>query len=293
MNLNIKHLVIIGTGLIGGSLALALRQAGVVERITGVGRSAENLKHAMQLGVVDDISHDASAAVADADVVLIAVPVGAYEAVFVDIAEHLRADAIVTDVGSTKQSVLAAAQQYLKYPNQFVPGHPIAGTEHSGAAAALVNLFQDKMCILTPDEQTNTDALARVEVMWQCVGANVEIMDARSHDGLLASVSHLPHLAAFSIVNAVRQCHQGDAAFRFAAGGFRDFTRIASSSPTMWRDIALCNRSAIVENIDALQAELSQLKDALQAGNGDIVLDKFESAKHARDAWLAMSGDKL
>jgi len=293
MNLNIKHLVIIGTGLIGGSLALALRQAGVVERITGVGRSAENLKQAMQLGVVDDVSHDAAAAVVDADVVLLAVPVGAYAAVFADIAEHLRADTIVTDVGSTKQSVLAAARQYLKYPNQFVAGHPIAGTEHSGVAAALVSLFQNKMCILTPDTQTNIGALAQVTAMWQCVGANVQSMDARSHDGLLASVSHLPHLAAFSIVNAVRQCHQGDAAFRFAAGGFRDFTRIASSSPTMWRDIALCNSAAIVENIDALQAELSQLKHALQAGDGDVLLGKFESAKHARDAWLALSGDKL
>lgn len=293
MNLNIKHLVIIGTGLIGGSLALALRQAGVVERITGVGRSAENLRQAIELGVVDDVSHDASTAVLDADMVVLAVPVGVYAVVFAEIAEHLRADAVVTDVGSTKQSVLAAAQQYLKCPNQFVPAHPIAGTEHSGAVAALASLFQDKMCILTPDTQTHADALARVAAMWQCVGAKVENMDAKAHDGLLASVSHLPHLAAFAIVNAVRQCHQGDAAFRFAAGGFRDFTRIASSSPTMWRDIALCNRAAIVENIDALQAELSQLKDALQSEDGDMLLDKFEAAKQARDAWLAMSGDKL
>lgn len=286
----IKHLVVIGTGLIGGSLALALKRAGCVERVTGVGRSAENLKEAVQLGVIDDFSHDIATAVADADMVLLAVPVAACDQVFAALATSLPDKAIVTDAGSTKQSVMASAEKHLSDVSHFVPAHPIAGTEHSGAAAAFAELFENKKCILTPNEQTDTKALVQVQAMWEAVGARVKIMSAAEHDDVLAAVSHLPHLAAFAIVNAVGK---SDHAFRFAAGGFRDFTRIASSSPEMWRDIALCNQQSIVDKIDALQEELTALRDALSTHDGDALLDKFTSAKQARDIWMSKYGDKL
>ncbi|MDQ6968486.1 MAG: prephenate dehydrogenase/arogenate dehydrogenase family protein [Mariprofundaceae bacterium] len=287
---NIEHLVVIGTGLIGGSVALALRRAGCVERITGVGRSAANLEEAVRLGIIDDFDHDIKKAVADADMVLIAVPVAACDSVFQSLASSLSAGAIVTDAGSTKQSVMISAAKYLKDVSRFVPAHPIAGTEHSGSAAAFAELFEDRMCILTPNEKTEAKALAKVTALWQAVGSHVEVMSAREHDDVLASVSHLPHLAAFAIVNAVGK---NDAAFRFAAGGFRDFTRIASSSPEMWRDIALCNSLAIVDKIDALQAELKALRDALNDSDGDVLLEKFKAAKQARDSWLDEYGEKL
>lgn len=287
---HIKHLVVIGTGLIGGSLALALKRAGCVERVTGVGRSAENLKEAVRLGVIDDFSHDIAAAVSDADMVLLAVPVAACDQVFAALATSLPDKAIVTDAGSTKQSVMASAERYLSDVSHFVPAHPIAGTEHSGAAAAFAELFENKKCILTPNEQTDTKAVIQVQAMWEAVGARVKIMSAAEHDDVLAAVSHLPHLAAFAIVNAVGK---SDHAFRFAAGGFRDFTRIASSSPEMWRDIALCNQQSIVDKIDALQEELTVLRDALNTHDGDALLDKFTSAKQARDIWMSKYGDKL
>jgi len=290
MRLNIKHLVVIGTGLIGGSVALALKRAGCVERITGVGRSVENLEEAVRLGVIDGFEHDIATAVADADMVLVAVPVAACDQVFSALAKSLPDTAIVTDAGSTKQSVMVSAEKHLKYVSQFVPAHPIAGTEHSGAAAAFAELFEDKKCILTPSKQTDAKALQQVQLMWEAVGSRVTMMSAAEHDDVLAAVSHLPHLAAFAIVNAVGK---SDHAFRFAAGGFRDFTRIASSSPEMWRDIALCNQRAIVDKIDALQEELSALRDALNAHDGDALLGKFTSAKQARDTWMCKYGDKL
>jgi len=290
----IKHLVVIGTGLIGGSLALALKKAGAVERITGVGRSRDNLELAQQRGIVDDWTHDIAAAVTDADMVVIAVPMAAYESVFTVMADTLPATAIVTDAGSTKQSAVAAAQKILPDMSRFVPAHPIAGTEQSGAGAAFAELFEHHLCILTPDENTDAQALQQVRAMWERVGSRVICMAPAEHDDFLAAVSHLPHLAAFALVNAVRK--QGSDAhepFEFAAGGFRDFTRIASSSPQMWRDIALCNRQALIHQIDALQDELSSMKLALQAGDGTQLLEDFRSAKTARDAWLAKHGEVL
>ncbi|MDX8397139.1 MAG: prephenate dehydrogenase/arogenate dehydrogenase family protein [Mariprofundaceae bacterium] len=290
MAFEIKHLVVIGTGLIGGSVALALRRAGCVKRVTGVGRSIENLEEAMRLGVIDAYEQNIAKAVVDADVVLVAVPVATSDVVFAALAKSLPEGAVVTDAGSTKQSVMQSAQKYLKDNSRFVPAHPIAGTEHSGAAAAFAELFDERMCILTPSEHTDAKALEQIKELWQKVGAHVEIMPAAEHDDVLAAVSHLPHLAAFAIVNAVGKT---DAAFGFAAGGFRDFTRIASSSPEMWRDIALCNKQAIVGKIDDLQAELSTLRDALQDEHGDVLLEKFQMAKQARDRWLLKYGEKL
>jgi len=288
----IKHLVVIGTGLIGGSLALALKKAGAVKRVTGVGRSRDNLELAEARGIVDDWTHDISAAVADADVVVLAVPMAAYESVFAAMAGSLPAGAIVTDAGSTKQSAIAAAQTLLPHPCRFVAGHPIAGTEQSGAGAAFAELFDKRLSILTPQDKTDPTALQTVRDMWEAAGSRVICMTPAEHDEFLAAVSHLPHLAAFALVNAVRK--QGSEAhepFEFAAGGFRDFTRIASSSPQMWRDIALCNRGAILHQLDAMQGELDAIKQALLAGDGERLLTDFTAAKTARDAWLAKQGE--
>ncbi|MDQ6996597.1 MAG: prephenate dehydrogenase/arogenate dehydrogenase family protein [Mariprofundus sp.] len=290
----IKHLVVIGTGLIGGSLALALKKAGVVERVTGVGRSRENLELAQSLGVVDDWTHDIAVAVADADIVLLAVPMTAYTSVLSAMADALPDHAIVTDAGSTKQSAIAAAQSTLPDASRFIPAHPIAGTEQSGAGSAFAELFVDHLCILTPQENTDSVALQLVCDMWEAAGSRVISMAPAEHDEFLAAVSHLPHLAAFALVNAVRkQGNEEHEAFEFAAGGFRDFTRIASSSPEMWRDIALCNREAILFQIDALQHELNSIKLALQTGHGEQLLADFTAAKKARDTWLKKHGDTL
>ena len=281
---SIKHLVVVGVGLIGGSLSLALKRAGFVQRVTGVGRSRENLELASELSVIDDWTHDLTEAVRDADMVLLAVPMTAYDGLFKAMADVLPAHAIVTDAGSTKQSAIVAAQKNLANPARFVAAHPIAGTEHSGAAAAFAELFEDHLCILTPDDHTDAEALATVKSMWETAGCKIREMDAAEHDDALAGVSHLPHLAAFALVNAVRK--QAGDSFEFAAGGFRDFTRIASSSPAMWRDIALCNQQALIGKIDALQHELTILREALEAGDGESLLHEFEAAKQARDAWL-------
>jgi len=288
----IRHLVIIGTGLIGGSVALSLRRAGFALRITGVGRNRENLQQAVKLGIIDDFSHDIASAVADADMVLVSVPVASSADVFRAMAATLPADAVVTDAGSSKQSVIAAAAACLPDPSRFVPAHPIAGTEESGAAAAFAELFEGHWCVLTPDASTNRDALERVRALWTVTGSELVEMDAAAHDEQLAAVSHLPHLAAFALVNAVRKSGGTDP-FRFAAGGFRDFTRIASSSPEMWRDIALCNRGALVQKLDALMQELLTLRQAIDEGAGEELLNDFREARTARDAWLSKHGDEL
>ena len=290
----VKHLVVIGVGLIGGSVARALKHAGFVGYVTGVGRSRENLDRARELGIIDHWTHDIAEAVHDADMVLVAVPMGAYDRVFAELAISLPKDVLVTDAGSTKQHAINVARRHLPDPSLFVPAHPIAGTEQSGAEASFAELFEDRFCILTPDEKVNSEALAMVGAMWEATKSHVVQMEARQHDNLLAAVSHLPHLAAFALVNAVRK--QGDEQhdpFKFAAGGFRDFTRIASSSPEMWRDIAISNSPALVKEIDALQAELVEMKKALISGDGDTLLELFSAAKKARDEWLEKHGGSL
>jgi len=287
-------MVVIGTGLIGGSLSLALKKAGVVERVTGVGRSRANLELAKELAIVDDWTHDIAAAVSGADLVVLALPMSAYESVFKAMASSLSATAIITDAGSTKQSAMIEARKWLPDSTQFVAAHPIAGTEQSGAGAAFAELFEQRLCILTPDEDTRPEALQLVQEMWEAVGSRVMSMASAEHDDFLAAVSHLPHLTAFALVNAVRkQGNEEPEPFEFAAGGFRDFTRIASSSPQMWRDIALCNRDAVIRQLDALQDELRGLKDALQSDDGEQLLEYFRSAKQARDAWLETYGKLL
>lgn len=283
----IRKLVIIGVGLIGGSMARALRDEGVVQEIVGCGRGRTNLEKAVELGVIDHYTHDVSAAVHGADFVVLAVPLGAMRATFEMMQGHLADDVVVTDVGSVKGSVIRDAQQaFGEVPSFFVPGHPIAGTERSGVEAAFAELFRNRRVILTPLESTDPAALRRVEQVWEQCGAELTCMQVRHHDEVLAATSHLPHMLAYSLVDSLARLKETDDIFRYAAGGFRDFTRIASSNPTMWRDICLANREALGVMLKRFAGELQDLAQTLEKGDSDGLLEIFERAKVARDSYI-------
>ncbi len=277
-------LCVIGTGLIGGSLALALKQKKYCAEIIGAGRSEATLKKAVELGVVDHYETSPENAVADADIVVVAVPLGAMHAVFKSISTALKPGAIVTDAGSAKQSVIMdAAKSLASHFANFVPGHPIAGTEQSGVAAAFAELYQQRRVILTPTDKTSTDAVNAVTAMWQTAGAEVECMSAEHHDLVLAGTSHLPHLLAFGLVDCLNNLDDVDEVFRFAAGGFRDFTRIASSDPVMWRDICLSNKDAVMDMMRRYRDQMDDMYKSMEAGDGEALKQVFERAKKARD----------
>ena len=283
----IDTLAVIGVGLIGGSLARALREAGQVRRVVGCGRGRENLERALALGVIDAWTHDPAEAVREADMVFVAVPLGAMRGVFSALCGALREDAVVTDGGSAKASVIADfAAACPQAMSRFVPGHPIAGTERNGVEAAFAELYRDRRVILTPTEATDAAALARVSAMWSACGAEVVEMDVARHDEVLAATSHLPHMLAFGLVDALARMEEHDDIFRFAAGGFRDFTRIASSNPTMWRDICIANREALGRVMRRFVAEMDALADSIEQGDGERLLTIFERAKAARDAYV-------
>ena len=281
----VEKLAIVGTGLIGGSFALALKQAGAVGEVLGVGRNPARLTVARELGLIDRAVDWAEAG--RADCILLAMPVGETEAVLKNLAPHLKSGAIVTDAGSTKSDVVEAARTALgtRFAD-FVPGHPIAGSEQSGPGAARADLYQGKRVVLTPQAETRAGAIATVRALWEAVGAQVETLDAAQHDRIFAAVSHLPHLAAFALVDDLAQRADGDTFFRFAASGFRDFTRIAGSSPEMWRDIALANRAAVVAELDAYLDALQILRQAVDAEDGDTLLKIFSRARAAREHWM-------
>jgi prephenate dehydrogenase len=281
----VDTLAIVGTGLIGGSFSLALKQAGAVREVLGVGRNPARLTVARELGLIDRAVDWAEAG--QADCILLALPVGETAAVLKNLAPHLKAGAIVTDAGSTKANVVAAARVALgaRFAD-FVPGHPIAGSEQSGPGAARADLYQGKKVVLTPQADTRAAALATVRALWQAAGAQVETLDAALHDRVFAAVSHLPHLAAFALVDELTQRADGDTFFRFAASGFRDFTRIAGSSPEMWRDIALANREAVLVELDAYMAALQTLRQAVAGDDADALLTMFSRARTARENWM-------
>jgi prephenate dehydrogenase len=284
----INQLTIIGVGLIGGSLARALRRAGVVEEIVGSGRDVGHLQRALELGVIDRIEMDMAAAVSTADVVVVAAPVGAMEGIFRRIAPALPATAVLTDAGSTKASVVEAARAAFQLPNgglpsNFVPGHPIAGTEKSGVEASFAELYEGRRVILTPTENSAPEAVARVRAMWQQAGAKVVETTAHHHDDILAATSHLPHLLAFSLVDTLTKLGDTQEIFEFAAGGFRDFTRIASSDPQMWHDICVHNESALLKVLERFEADLGKLRQAIADNDSDYLLQMFTHAKSARD----------
>ncbi len=284
MTAKVQTACIIGTGLIGGSLALALKQAGFCQRVIGAGRTEATLQKAVELGVIDHYEMDYSVAVKNADIVVVAVPLSAMKNVFEQIAPALSATAVVTDAGSAKQSVIKDAELALaKNFKRFVAGHPISGTEKSGVTAAFVDLYKNRKVILTPTEQADADAVKLVTEMWQAAGAEVESMSAGHHDMVLAGTSHLPHILAFGLVDCLNNLEEVDEVFRFAAGGFRDFTRIASSDPVMWRDICLSNREDILCMMEKYQQQLQTIHQALQDSDGEALINIFARAKQARD----------
>ncbi len=280
----IQQLTIFGVGLIGGSLALALKKAGYCKQVVGCSRSAKHLQRAIDLGVIDRYTLNPAEAVKGADMILLAVPMGAMRTVFSSIADHIEDNAVITDAGSAKGSVIAAAKAaFGEVPPQFVAGHPIAGRERSSVEAALADLYIDHKVILTPLENTDPKAIQRVCKMWQATGAEVETLEVEQHDAVLAATSHLPHLLAFSFVNTLSESPEREKIFHYVAGGFKDFSRIASSDPVMWRDICLENKQAILEIVAAYQQNLSELAELVANEDSDALLAQFTHAKRERD----------
>ena len=278
------RICIVGVGLIGGSLGLALKKAGWCKRIVGLGRREESLKHAVAVGAIDEYS-TAPEVVEGCDLVFLATPVGSYSTVMGQIKEFLPASVILTDGGSTKASVVRAAEEVFGgLPPRFVPGHPIAGKEKSGVAHADADLYRDHKVILTPQDSTDTDALQSVTGMWRACGAVVETLDVDQHDRVLAATSHLPHVLAYALVNAVAETTYVQKIFDFAAGGFRDSSRVASSDPTMWRDICLENRDAILEMTTKYREELAELERLIEGSDGERLFALFADCKKVRDA---------
>ena len=279
----IGKLAIFGVGLIGGSFALALKNSRAVTHVVGVGRSRANLLVARRLGIIDDIATDAATAVRDADLVLLAVPLGQTAAVFTQIAPHLGPRTVVTDAGSTKRDVIEHARRCLgsAYP-RFVPAHPIAGTEKSGAQAAFAELYRGRNLIVTPEPQTDARALRLVTTAWRRTGMRVVTMRAPEHDRVFALVSHLPHMLSFALVDQIAGYADAGKLFRHTGGGFRDTTRIAGSSPEMWRDICLSNRDALLGALDDYLAELNRLRGMIAASDRRALESCFSTARSAR-----------
>ena len=284
--------VIVGLGLIGGSLARALRQSGFSRHFIGCGHREPSLRRGVELGVIDEYTLDLDAAVDRADIVVICTPTLTAAQMLGQILPRLNGrpgGPVITDVASVKGSLRDAAIAIAgAVPPQLVLGHPIAGSEHSGVEASDVNLFVDHRVILTPQASNDPAAVALVRAMWESTGADVLDMTVERHDAVLAATSHLPHLLAYALVDALSSSDASDDIFRCAAGGFRDFTRIASSDPTMWRDIALANRSALLDAIDLFSDHLGRLRTAVQAGDGEELSDTFSRAKRARDQFAAL-----
>ena len=284
------RVAILGVGLIGGSFALALKEARACAHVVGAGRNSANLKLALERGIVDSIAADAVAAAHGADLVLLAAPLAQFPKLFRDIAPVLGPKAVVTDGGSTKRDVVAAARAALgKKVGQFVPAHPIAGGERSGAGAASAELFRNKRVILTPLPENSEAAVRNVTEGWSACGAEVTRMDPEEHDAILAAVSHLPHLLAYALVHEFCAREDAPRLFALAGGGFRDFTRIASSHPEMWRDICLANRDRLLVELDRYGEKLHAVRKLLEAGDGAGLEKLFAEARAARSRWIQSS----
>jgi len=278
-----NNVTIIGVGLIGGSLAKVLKAKNLAGRITGAGRSRETLEQALRLGVIDSMGQGSIHAVEKADLVVLASPVGAFENIVLEIGPHLKAGAILTDVGSVKGALIKIIENAIPPNTHYVPAHPIAGREKTGVAEATDTLFERRRCIITPTARTDRAALAAVRELWVAAGADVSIMDAELHDKIFAAVSHLPHVAAFAMMSAVAELNTGTEDYlQFSGAGFRDFTRIAASSPEMWRDICLMNKSNLVEMIDRYLHSLNQLKRDIEAGDGNRLEKHLKQASDVR-----------
>ena len=282
-----KQITIVGIGLIGGSLAKALRKSGFAGTIVGADNNEAALKTAVELGVIDRYSIDPVEAVAGADIVVLSVPVRQTGTVLDQLLPGLSVDSVITDVGSSKAHVVLAAQQALgQRMDCFVPGHPIAGREKSGVAAAETELFRDHRVILTPLESTRQDAIDLVTQMWNSVGAQTSCLNVQQHDLVLAATSHLPHVLAYATVDTLAGTEYVEEIFEFAAGGFRDFSRIASSDPVMWRDVCLTNKSAILDVLNRFENQLGEIRKAIEADDSDRLTDTFANSKKIRDNFL-------
>lgn len=284
-NFHIRNLTVIGVGLIGGSLIRALRRGGHVDNVIGCGRTHQSLDTALSLGVIDSATDDVAKAVREADVVVVATPLETNANIFARMRDALTEQAVITDVGSVKGSVIQAAREMLT-PGQFarfVPGHPVAGTEKSGVEASFAELFDAHRVILTPVLDTDSDALQRVQAMWRAAGAEVLELPARQHDAILAATSHLPHMLAYALVECLAGMNEHEDIFRFAAGGFADFSRIASSNPRMWHDICFANREELLNVLERFQQQLGILAEAMREDDRGSVIEMFTRAKTARD----------
>lgn len=278
--------VVFGVGLIGGSFALGLKAAGQIGEVVGFGRSLATLTQALELGIIDRVGANPGQEVADADLVLIASPVGQMPEIMARIAPYIGPGTVVTDGGSTKTDVVAAVREHFgDKAGQFVPAHPIAGAENSGAAAARADLYREKKVVLTPLPENPVLNVARVRSAWEWCGAQIFELTPEDHDRVFAAVSHLPHLLSFALVHDLAVRENSDLFFTFAASGFRDFTRIAASHPEMWRDICLANRVALLNELDRYRAQLDELRGALANGDGAVLEKTFDVARTARRAW--------
>lgn len=286
------RVTVIGLGLIGSSVARAVRQAMPTVRITGYDASAQVRDTAVRIDLADDVADSAGAAVIDADLVMLCVPVGAMGAVAAEFADDLPADAIVSDVGGSKESVIAALRAVLPSAT-IVPGHPVAGTEHSGPEAGFATLFRGRWCILTPEEATPEAPVARLRAFWEALGAQVEVMTPKHHDLVLAVTSHVPHLIAYSIVGTASDLEEvtQSEVIKFSAGGFRDFTRIAASDPVMWRDVFLNNREAVLEILQRLTEDVTMLQRAIRWGDGDQLFELFTRTRAIRRSIIEQGQD--
>ena len=284
--IHFSKVAIIGVGLIGGSLAISLREKGLADNIIGVGRGRENLLKAKELGVVDSFTHEIAEAVKEADLVVVCVPVVSSVGVIKDALNSMKPGAVLTDVGSVKGALIDEIDGAVPDGIDVVWGHPIAGTEHSGVEAAFSGLFSGKISVITPTDNSSASALEAVSSMWKTAGSEVVFMDAATHDEIFGAVSHLPHLAAFSLVNAIADLEEnrGDI-FKFSGGGFKDFTRIASSSPKMWRDICAMNSASILNVIDSFEKTLAKLKGLIEEEDFDSLEAEFEKAKQLRSTF--------
>jgi prephenate dehydrogenase len=282
----LDKIVVFGVGLIGGSFALALKKAGAAGEVIGIGRSQATLDEALRLGIIDRVGTCDADTLGDADLVLLATPVGQMPALMQAMAPHLGAKTAITDGGSTKGDVVEAVRACLpQHLSRFVPAHPIAGAENSGAAAAKADLYVERKVVLTPLPENVPEAVERVRAAWAACGATVHEMAPSRHDQVFAAVSHLPHLLSFALVHDLAQRENREEFFRFAASGFRDFTRIAASHPEMWRDICIANKTALLGELEQYQRQLDELRRALLAGDAAALEAVFDEARTVRRAW--------
>ncbi|MFQ5468970.1 MAG: prephenate dehydrogenase [Gammaproteobacteria bacterium] len=283
-NIKLKHLTIIGVGLIGGSLAAAVKKANPAVKIVGCGRNEANLQKAVDLGVIDHYETDIQTAVSWAEIVVVAVPLGAMRNVFTSMLAGLPDNAVVTDVGSAKGSVVNEVRETMgDLFSRFVPAHPIAGSEKSSVLHARSDLYHDRYVILTPMDSTSDSAVEQVKSMWALTGARISIMDVVKHDEVLAATSHLPHVLAYALVDTLANMDESEEIFQYAAGGFKDFTRIAASDPEMWRDICVSNSNAIIDVLDRFNQEIDQVRSEIASGNGELLMELFTRVKAIRE----------